>query len=235
MTSYPLHWYFKKGEPIKTPSSLDGIDCHKEKLDRSKGCTLIFSIGMTLELPQITLATATVYFHRFYLRQSLKEFHYYDIGTTCVFLACKVEETRRNLQDIITVYAQKVHKLILEENSKEFCQWKEMIFNYEVILLETLCFELTIEHPYKILIRLVQELQGSKKVANIAWALINHSLRTVLCITYPPHVVAASAFYIANKLLDSKLDTSTECSWWKIIDVNFKDVKDASVLLLDQC
>ncbi|ORX88330.1 cyclin-like protein [Basidiobolus meristosporus CBS 931.73] len=237
MSSRSLQWYFKKEELYKTPSSFDGISYEKEIIDRAKGCNFILNVGMTLKLPQSTLATATVYFHRFYVRHSLKEFHYYDIGATCILLAAKIEETGRKLRDIIIVCAQKAQKndkLILEEDSKEFWRWRDTILYNEEVLLEALCFELAIEHPYRILLSLVKELQGSKKLAQTAWAFINDSLRTVLCIIYPPHIIAASALYIASKFLEESMPSLSGRSWWKLVDADFSDIEDASTQLLDQ-
>ncbi|ORY05601.1 cyclin-like protein, partial [Basidiobolus meristosporus CBS 931.73] len=233
-------WYIKNVDFRKTPSANDGIPYEKEVADRAKGCTFIVSVGMGLKLPQLTLATATVYFHRFYLRRSLKEFHYYDMGATCILLASKVEETGRKLRDIINVCAQKAQKndkLFLEENSKavssiqriissqEFQRWKDTILYNEEVLLETLCFDLAVEHPYKILLSLVKELRGSKKLAQTAWAFINDSLRSILCITYPPQVVAASALYVASRFLEETLTTTGTHGWWELIGVEFNDMQ----------
>lgn len=85
------------------------------------------------------VVTATTYFHRFFMRQSMVRYHVYvcmliikfqychnklllqDIAATCLFVATKVEECTRRLRDIVIACAQKGQKndkLKLEEDSK---------------------------------------------------------------------------------------------------------------------
>ena len=70
-------WLFTEDELENTPSRMDGISKEKERESRGKGCNFILQVGMLLGLPQVTLATASVYLHRFYMRESLKNYHYY--------------------------------------------------------------------------------------------------------------------------------------------------------------
>nr|XP_020853954.1 cyclin-C isoform X3 [Phascolarctos cinereus] len=54
--------------------------------------TIIQALGEHLKLRQQVIATATVYFKRFYARYSLKSIDPVLMAPTCVFLASKVEE-----------------------------------------------------------------------------------------------------------------------------------------------
>ncbi|CEI89741.1 hypothetical protein RMCBS344292_04090 [Rhizopus microsporus] len=139
-------WLFTKEDLYDTPSILDGISFEQEQTDRVKGCHYLLAVGAKLNLPQLVMVTATTFFHRFFMRQSMKRFHVYDIAATSLFVATKVEECTRRMKDIVTACAQKAQKndkLSLEEDSKDFIRWKETLLHYEVILLETLCFDLT--------------------------------------------------------------------------------------------
>ncbi|ORX79610.1 cyclin-like protein [Basidiobolus meristosporus CBS 931.73] len=237
-TPYSCQWYFKKEELERTPSIQDGTPFETELIERAKGCNFIVSVGRSLQLPQLTLATATTMLHRFFMRKSLKDYHYYDIGATCLFIATKVEETLRKLRDLIVVCVQKAQKndqLLVDEDSKEFKRWRDMILYNEEIVMETICFDLAIEHPYVSLLRFVKELRGSKPLAQTAWAFLNDSLRTTLCVMYRPHIVAAAALYIASKYLDEKLGDPAEGKpWWEVIDASIQDIQDASSQILDQ-
>jgi len=55
-------------------------------------CLVIQILGEQLKLKQQVIATATVYFKRFYARNSLKCIDPLLLSPTCVFLASKVEE-----------------------------------------------------------------------------------------------------------------------------------------------
>lgn len=70
-------WLFTEEELLQTPSVLDGITPEQEREQRSKGCNFITQLGIQLKLPQLTLATASTYLHRFYMQNSLKHYHFY--------------------------------------------------------------------------------------------------------------------------------------------------------------
>ena len=70
-------WIFTEEELLRTPSVLDDISPEVEREQRGKGCNFILQMGIQLKLPQLTLATASVFLHRFYMQNSLKKHHYY--------------------------------------------------------------------------------------------------------------------------------------------------------------
>ena len=56
------------------------------------------------------MSTASVFFHRFYMRRALPRdvrerahdtFTFQEMAPTCIFLACKVEETHRKLHGVV--------------------------------------------------------------------------------------------------------------------------------------
>lgn len=64
-------WIFTDDEILSTPSILDGLTAVDERCRRAKGVNFITQAGILLKLPQLTLAVASVFFHRFYMRKSL--------------------------------------------------------------------------------------------------------------------------------------------------------------------
>ncbi|EPY51609.1 P-TEFB associated cyclin [Schizosaccharomyces cryophilus OY26] len=191
-------WIIKKEDLDYTPSALDGIPLVQEEIQRSKGCNFIINVGLRLKLPQLTLATANAYFHRFYLRFSLKEYHYYDIAATCVFLASKVEDSNRKLRDIIincAKVAQKNNNILIDEQTKEYWRWRDVILYTEEILLEAICFDFKVDHPFNDLLRLIQHyVPDHKNLTKISWTYINDSTRSISCLLFPRKVIAAAAF-----------------------------------------
>src|SRR5204863_4585951 len=94
-------WIFTDAELSRTPSLLDGMTMEAEHTSRSKGVNFITQVGILLKLPQLTLCTASVYLHRFFMRYSMVDLphrhgmHPYSIAATALFLATKVEENCR--------------------------------------------------------------------------------------------------------------------------------------------
>ena len=69
--------------------------------DDSLFLRFIQEVGKTLGLRHDTMATASVYFHRFYMFHSFLEFPRYVNATCALFLAGKAEETPKKCRDLI--------------------------------------------------------------------------------------------------------------------------------------
>ena len=108
----------------------------------------------SLARPQLTIATAIVFYHRFYSRKSYDGYDRFRIATTCLFLAGKVEETPKKIKDVVIETYKAQHGAAgkasgPDPESKEFWSLKEEILVCERILLQTLDFDLTVEHAYR--------------------------------------------------------------------------------------
>lgn len=89
--------------------------------------------------------------------QSYKEFDRWVVAGACLLLAGKVEETPKKCKDIL-----KVTRSLLNDQ-----QWagfgnnaKEELLTHERILLQTIKFDLQVEHPYGFLLKFAKELKG---------------------------------------------------------------------------
>ncbi|KAI8988584.1 cyclin-like protein [Mycotypha africana] len=228
-------WFFTKDEIQETPSILDGRTFEEEQTDRIKGCHYLLSVGAKLRLPTLVVVTGCTFFHKFYMRQSMARFHVYDIAATCLFVATKVEECTRRLKDIVIACAQKAQKnddLRLDEGSKDFVRWKETLLYNEIIVLETLCFDLSVEHPHMSLMNLESQLNVSQSSIRKAWMLLYQSLGAPLCLIYKPKTIAMAAVLLATNF--SASDKLGE-NWFESLDsdVDAEEVYDLAVQMLD--
>ncbi|SAM08417.1 hypothetical protein [Absidia glauca] len=212
-------WLYSKEELLDTPSISDGITFEQEQLDRTKGCHYLLAVAARLNLPQLVVATATTFFHRFFMRHSMKRFHIYDMAATSLLVAAKVEESTRRIKDFVNACAQKAaknDKLVLDENSKDFVRWKEtMLFN-EVILLETLCFDLTVEHPHSYLQHMETKLDVSGSMLRKAWMLLYQCSGAPLCLLYEPNLIAGAALLLASYMSSESLEEE----WWEAVHLD---------------
>eukprot|EP00126_Sphaerothecum_destruens_P012714 Sdes_comp21773_c0_seq1m20346 len=237
MTETSNRWYFTKEQLDKTPSRREGIDANAENAYRVDGATIIQDIGMHLKLPQLTIATAIVFFHRFYMYQSFKEFSRWSMGICCLFLAGKVEETPKKLRDILIAghhmrflktqrnSPNQTKYVPLSPDSKEFWDEKETLLYNERILLQTLGFDLSVEHAYQYLLNYVKALKGNKELAQTAWNFLNDCLRTTLCLQHPPQRIATSVILLAAHSHQYELQNAADGRpWWKVFvnDVEFE-------------
>ncbi|KAK4485773.1 hypothetical protein RD792_008419 [Penstemon davidsonii] len=205
-------WYFSRKEiEENSPSRLDGIDLKKEAYLRKSYCTFLQDLGMRLKVPQVTIATAMIFCHRFFLRQSLAKNDRRTIATVCMFLAGKVEETPRPLKDVIMVSYEIIHKkdaaAVQRIKQKEvYEQQKELILLGERVLLGTLGYDFNVHHPYKPLVEAIKKFKVAQNaLAQVAWNFVNDGLRTSLCLQFKPHHIAAGAIFLAAKFLKVKL------------------------------
>ncbi|KAJ2876538.1 RNA polymerase II holoenzyme cyclin-like subunit [Coemansia aciculifera] len=89
---------------------------------------LILRIGKRLRTRQEIVATAIIYFKRFYINNTFYDIDPYLMTTTCVYLACKVSQDIRFPYDVSD------------------------IAECESYLLEEMKFYLVVYHPYQVLI-----------------------------------------------------------------------------------
>ena len=238
-------WIFTEAELSRTPTVLDGVSEQKERENRAKGVNFILQVGIMLKLPQITLSTASVFLHRFYMRHSMENvgdrpgFHYYPIAATCLFLATKVEENCRKMRELVIAcvkVAQKDPSKVVDEQDREYWRWKDNILLYEDRLMEALCFDFSLEPPYKTLFELLLRfnVEDNKKLRNAAWAFINDSCMTVMCLLFPSRTIAAGALYAAAKHCEVAFqDDEHGRPWWVISGVDLAEMRRASNFLAD--
>lgn len=190
--------------------------------------------GMLLEAPTIAIGTACVYFQRFYVFQSFKEFPMWSMLACCFLLAAKVEETMRHLFDIIRV----LHRIRfgsstapLQEDSREYRELKEETLVNERILLQTLGFDLSIEHPYARILRHAKTIPLARDLVQNAWTLCNDYYGTTLCLQYGPETIGCAMILLASKLLGTPLPEKPDApKWWADEDgtVTEHDMEGAS-------
>ena len=94
-------WMFSKEYySTSTPSRLIGMTESAEYSARYKSVVFLEKLGIELRCNKMVVSTAAVMFHRFYARQSFKLHNRFLTIATCLFVASKVEEEMRYLDDI---------------------------------------------------------------------------------------------------------------------------------------
>ncbi|KAI9714095.1 MAG: hypothetical protein M1812_006542 [Candelaria pacifica] len=231
-------WIFTEEELARTPSALDGMSLEQERENRGKGVNFITQVGIQLKLPQLTLATASIFLQRFFMRHTMVDkpdrpaLHYYTVAATATFLATKVEENCRKMREIIVAccrVAQKNPNLVVDEQTREYWKWRDAILHNEDVLLEAICFDLSLQPPYKLLFEYLVYLgeANNKKLRNAAWAFINDSNLTMLCLLFNSRTIAAAALYCAAKHCDTAFVDEFGKPWWDIFGVKLKDIRKA--------
>lgn len=138
-----------------------------------------------------------MFLHRFYIRETFKTFPVTDVVPATVFLAAKVEEHPRKLRDVL--YSCEPSRS--ESDS-------DRISTVEKIILQTICFDLTVTHPYRFVFKLLKALPNvPDELVQSAWIVVNDSYRTTVCIRYDAKSIAAAAICYAAEKKDLHLET----------------------------
>ncbi|RUS75748.1 hypothetical protein EGW08_016499 [Elysia chlorotica] len=215
-------WYFERKEIKHSPSFQDGIDSATENRYRREGARFIIDAGTKMGLRYDTCATGVVYFHRFYMFHSFKEFYRYVTAACCLLLAGKVEETPKKCKDIIRI----AQNLISPSSFARFGEDpREEVMTMERILLKTIKFDFQVDHPYSCMLKYAKLFKSDKdktqKMAQMAWTFINDSLCTTLCLQWEPEIVAVSLMYLASRLTKFEptewSGRSSKSKWWEDI------------------
>lgn len=227
-------WYFTRKEiENHTPSRSDGIDYKHEQHLRKLYCSFLQELGIELTVPQLTIATAMMFCHRFYMRQSHAKNDWQTVATVCMFLACKAEETPKFLGELVVVAYKLTHKYDPSASRRIreiYDKQKELILIGEKLLLTTIAFDMNIEHPYKSLVTAVKRLgithsDENNGLVRVAWNFVNDWLRTSLCLQHKPHYIAAGSLFLAAKVKNVKLPTAKGKAWWMEFDVSPKQLE----------
>ena len=162
------------------------------------------------------MATASVYFQRFYIHNSYAATDPILVLVTCVYVASKVEESPVRIR----TFCAEAAKMMSEWGYKDLPNSVSMIAEMEFFLLEELEFDLVVFHPYSSLPHLCQTCLAhrppqrggrpaphvyaedgdhakSDSLLQVCWLIVNDMYRTSLPLEQPPYMLAIASLYLA--------------------------------------
>ncbi|XP_055685627.1 cyclin-T isoform X2 [Lutzomyia longipalpis] len=225
-------WYFTAEQLQNSPSRKCGIDADKELVYRQQTAYLIQEMGQLLRVSQLCINTAIVYMHRFYAFHSFTHFNRHGIAAASLFLAAKVEEQPRKLEHVIRVYYSCLTPSAEPpDTTKEAFseQAQDLVFN-ENVLLQTLGFDVAIDHPHTHVVKTCHLVKACKDLAQTSYFMASNSLHlTTMCLQYKPTVVACFCIHLACQWSNWAIPNSSEgLPWFHYVD------KTVTVELLTQ-
>lgn len=181
--------------------------------------------------PPITMpsvvGTSITYFKRFYLRNSVMDWHPRDIYLICVYLACKIEEFNIS----IIQFVQNIHNT---NESRE--DLTNMILSYELLLMEKLDFHLTVHNFYRPFEGFLLDVKTRcPEIANVdvlrhfAMEFLDKILNTDAILLYPPSQIALTAIvYSASK---NRIDLDKYCRAILLSNLSNDEVKQFLMII----
>ncbi|KAF9977117.1 RNA polymerase II holoenzyme cyclin-like subunit, partial [Mortierella antarctica] len=153
-SSHATHWILDRrrlAEAMK--EDLEYVDIATLTKIKMWYYNVIGKIGKRLQFRQQVVATAIVYFKRFYTKNSIRTTDPSLVAATCIYLACKIEECPQHIKHIIT---EMKHALA---NLGGFDYDTSKVAEFEFYLLEELEFYLIVYHPYRDLTLIAKDLK----------------------------------------------------------------------------
>ncbi|KAH9974338.1 cyclin-like protein [Lactifluus volemus] len=177
---------------------------------------LIALLGKRLPLRQRVIATATVFFRRFYVKNLYCETDPFLVIAACCYVAAKAEESPVHIKNVVSesriTFSQEGYGI------KNFPSDNSKLAEMEFYLVSDLECDLVVFHPYRTLLTLCGKETAHAFVAEAgrleleegplqtAWFIINDTYRSELCLLYPPHMIAIAAIYLTLVLNDKTRD-----------------------------
>ncbi|CAG8713411.1 9123_t:CDS:2 [Cetraspora pellucida] len=239
LTAYEFH--------NNTPSRRDNMTYTQEIFQRAKGVQFMerLSTGPNLLLypfarfallsvldDSYTYALAVHYFHIFYMHKSLKEFNCFvsDIGASCLFLAAKQTDNRRELSQVSEYSARTSLKHEHMITNHEIDKWKYKILKYEPIIFYVIYSHMDIKLPFQFLFMFRDFLTGyDQEIVNrligCSFQLLMNCMYAPIMLFFSPKTIAAAAIFLAAKSSDIPLndDPRAGACWFefaKVEDIN---------------
>ncbi|PWA84057.1 cyclin-H1-1 [Artemisia annua] len=175
----------KRPKPLKTD---------EEQLLREFYEFKIQDVCDAFKFPRKIQATALIYFKRFYLQWSVMEHHPKDIMLTCIYTACKAEENH----------------VSAEELGKGIEQDHHVILNNEMVVLQSLGFDLIVYSPYRSIDGFISDMEDFiysnngqlhllKDLHETAKMVADKTMRTEAPLLFSPGQLALAALRRANE------------------------------------
>nr|CAI5863334.1 unnamed protein product [Callosobruchus analis] len=152
-------------------------------------------------MPRCVVGTAFHYFKRFYINNSVMNYHPKEIMVTCIYLACKVEEFNVSIQQFVANIKGDREKAT------------DIILNNELLLMEQLNFHLSIHNPFRpvegllIDIKTRCSLHDPERLRQGTEHFLERALLTDAILLYSPSQVALAAVLHAASKLQENLDS----------------------------
>ncbi|XP_055957512.1 cyclin-C isoform X1 [Patella vulgata] len=158
----------------------------------------IQALGEQLKVRQQVIATATIYFKRFYARNSLKCIDPWLMAPTCIFLASKVEEFGViSNSRLITTCQTVVKNKFPHAFNGDYPYRIQNVLECEFYLLEMMDCCLILYQPYRPLTQFCNDLKPENDLLPLSWRIVNDSLRTDVPLLYPPYLIAIACLHMA--------------------------------------
>ncbi|XP_074525964.1 cyclin-H isoform X2 [Halichoeres trimaculatus] len=162
-------------------------------------------------MPKSVVGTAITYFRRFYLNNSIMEYHPRIIMLTCAYLSCKVDEFNVSCTQFVGN--------LLQETPAGQERVLEQILEFELLLIQQLNFHLVVHTPYRPMEGLLIDLktrypalENPESLRKSADDFLTQATMTDAGLLFPPSQIALTAILNSSSRAGLSMESYlTEC------------------------
>ncbi|VDD92023.1 unnamed protein product [Enterobius vermicularis] len=222
-------------------------------------CNFIHAIGTDGQsqpkMRMQVIATACVYFRRFYARRSLKDIDPFLLAPTALFLASKVEEHGMMSTSKLTTATNNALKK-WPYIQQELVIRPQNIQEAEFILIEIMDCSLIVYHPYRPMNLMINDMKSQlmndmkreqkdsrdqrtlvnvehkdiESLAATGWKICNDCTRTDLSLMYPPYQIAIACLLVASIWINKERELK---NWFAELAVDHEKIWEIIKLILN--
>ncbi|GJP34336.1 hypothetical protein CLOM_g18778 [Closterium sp. NIES-68] len=183
-------------------------------------------------LRQRVVATAISYFRRVYVKKSFADLDPRLAAPAALYVAAKAEEC--TVQALKLVHRMKSHACMCGHGAMGY-EVKDVL-QMEMRLLQALSFNLIVFHPYRPLTTYLDDVSKTLNLsanvkedfAQMAWSMLNDSLKTDLSLCHPPFLIAIACMHLVAVMRHVDLNP-----WLEGLRIDMHQVRAVSSSLLD--
>ena len=205
----------------------------------------IIECGIKLKANVLTTATAATFYHKFFSVTTLEEYDPYLIGSTCIYLASKVEDDDIKIRDIINVGISCVRRGEPPLALDPYFSMRDSLTQAELLLMRVLGFKMKVDLPHKYLLHYMMSLKewlgsdtfDSLPLMHLSWMLLQDIYHSALVLNHSPQLIAATIINIALQVYGVVVpgdDEINDRSWFTVLhpDCTTRDVWELTTKIL---
>ncbi|UJR24815.1 hypothetical protein I4U23_006190 [Adineta vaga] len=196
-----------------------------ELIQRQDLALLIYELALHINVTFTCVYTGVVYMHRFFMLHPFQQCAKEIVAAACLFLACKVNEIPRPLNEftrhLCQLLKQRNHHIqsafITRDNilPEILSTYNQQIIDYENMLLSTLGFCLNVDQPYQIITKTAQTLALPMEISQKAYEIATKSIFfTRFSLKYTTNLLACFALHFALKSSQFNVSENIDGSQW---------------------
>ncbi|KAI8894381.1 g1/s-specific cyclin c [Globomyces pollinis-pini] len=177
---------------------------------------------------QRAIASALVYFKRFYTKNPIESLDPLLVCATCLYLACKADECPVHIKSV-------VNEMKHLHGSSKFPYEANHIAEFEFYLLEDLNFFTVVYHPYRPLKQFLEHLKldTNKNISQHSNFVINDIYRTDLCLMHPPYIIALTSLYVICAIHRDEINQESIIEFFNTSQVDMQIIVECAQILFN--